>query len=303
MQSKTTDVANLTTNPSFFLRHEFAIRRFHSLIGIVPLGLYMVIHLTTNASLMNSPETFQRAVYMIHSAGKALPLIEWGGIFIPLLFHGILGVWIAKNAKLNTSHYRFASNRRYAWQRYTGIVALVYLFFHILHLHGWFHFGPYLEVIRPLQFAAFKPYNAASTLVESMNQWGGFVWPAFYLVGMMCCVYHLANGLWTAGITWGLWITPAAQKRASKVSVVFGAVLSVIALSAWWAAVAPGPEEAAQYREIENRMYDANLESGVISDMPEKRYEEPAAEASAAPDAQSPRANAQKADSNDSNPL
>ncbi|WP_146593837.1 succinate dehydrogenase cytochrome b558 subunit [Novipirellula galeiformis] len=264
-------MANSTTKTSFFLRHEFAIRRFHSLIGIVPLGLYMVIHLTTNASLLNSTETFQRAVYMIHSAGKALPIIEWGGIFAPLLFHGILGIWIAKNAKLNTSQYRFTSNRRYAWQRWTGIIALVYLFMHIWHMHGWFHFGPYLDVIRPLQMASFRPYNAASTLAESMNQWGGFVWPAFYLVGILACVYHLANGLWTAGITWGLWISPAAQARASKVSVVFGAVLTVIALSAWWAAVAPGPEDVANMRTIEDRMYKANVEAGVISDLPEKR--------------------------------
>ena len=80
-----------TSDTSFLLRHEFAIRRLHSLLGIVPLGLYMAIHLTTNASLLNAPETFQRAVYMIHSPGKLLPLIEWGFIFTPLIFHAVIG--------------------------------------------------------------------------------------------------------------------------------------------------------------------------------------------------------------------
>ncbi len=228
----------------------------------------MVIHLTTNASLMNSPETFQRAVYMIHSAGVALPVIEWTFIFLPLLFHGILGVWIAKEARYNVSSYPFASNKRYAWQRYTGIAALVYLFLHILHLHGWFHFEPYLSTIQSMGFGKFRPYNAASTLVAAMS---GFVWPAIYLVGILCCVYHLANGLWTAGITWGLWITPAAQARATKVSQAFGAVLTVVALTAWWAAVSPGNSDVAEYRSIEDRMYKANIEAGVISDLPEKR--------------------------------
>ncbi len=92
--------APATTPASFFLRHEFAIRRLHSLLGIVPLGLYMVVHLTTNASLLNAPETFQRAVYLIHSPGKLLPLIEWGFIFAPLVFHAVLGVWIAKTGKI-----------------------------------------------------------------------------------------------------------------------------------------------------------------------------------------------------------
>ncbi len=32
-----------------------------------------------------------------------------------------------------------------------------------------------------------------------------------YSVGVLSCVFHLANGIWTFGITWGLWITPEAQ--------------------------------------------------------------------------------------------
>ena len=108
---------------SFLLRHEFAIRRLHSLLGIVPLGLYMAIHLTTNASLLNAPETFQRAVYLIHSPGKLLPLIEWGLIFAPLIFHAVIGVWIARTGRPNSGQYSFTSNRRYSWQRWTGVIA------------------------------------------------------------------------------------------------------------------------------------------------------------------------------------
>ena len=108
---------------ALFLRHEFAIRRIHSLLGIVPLGLYMFVHLSTNASLLNGPETFQRAVYLIHSPGKLLPFIEWGLIFMPLVFHAVIGVWIAKTGQINSGQYRFTSNRRYAWQRWTGPAA------------------------------------------------------------------------------------------------------------------------------------------------------------------------------------
>ena len=257
--------------PSFFLRHEFAIRRIHSLLGIVPLGLYMVVHLTTNASLLNGTETFQRAVFLIHSPGKLLPLIEWGFILLPLVFHAVVGVWIARTGQSNDSQYRYANNRRYTWQRWTGFIALVYLFCHVLHLHGWFHAEFWLDVIRPMQLAAFRPYNAASTLVSAMNGVGGFFWAPFYLIGVLCCVYHLANGLWTAGITWGLWISPEAQRRATKVCAVAGLLLAVVSVSAWWAAVAPGPDDVAEMRAIEDRMYRVGVEAGFVEEMPEKR--------------------------------
>jgi succinate dehydrogenase / fumarate reductase cytochrome b subunit len=260
-----------TSETNFFLRHEFAIRRIHSLLGIVPLGLYMTVHLATNASLLNGTETFQRAVFMIHSPGKLLPLIEWGLIFTPLIFHAVIGVWIAKSGKSNSSQYHFRSNKRYTWQRWTGFIALVYLFFHILHLHGWFHIELWLRAIQPLGFAQFRPYNAASSLVEAMHEWG-IVWPAFYLVGVLACVYHLANGLWTAGITWGLWISPSAQARASKLCTAIGILLAIVGTSAWWAAVSPSSEAAVNKMElVEDRMYKAAVDSGVVAENPEKR--------------------------------
>ncbi|HRX77514.1 MAG TPA: succinate dehydrogenase, partial [Pirellulaceae bacterium] len=82
----------MDTNPSFLARHEFLIRRLHSLSGLIPVGAYMCIHLLTNASTLDSSATFQRAVYQIHSLGSILPLVEWVFIFIPILFHGIIGV-------------------------------------------------------------------------------------------------------------------------------------------------------------------------------------------------------------------
>tara|TARA_R110002049_G_scaffold309268_1_gene519622 strand:- start:164601 stop:165353 length:753 start_codon:yes stop_codon:yes gene_type:complete len=233
----------------------------------------MVVHLTTNASLINGTETFQRAVFLIHSPGKLLPLIEWGFIFLPLIFHAGVGVWIAKTGRTNSSQYRYSSNRRYTWQRWTGFIALVYLFTHVLHLHGWWHAEIWLETIRPLKLGVFRPYNAASSLVSAMNGAAGFFWAPFYLIGVLSCVYHLANGLWTAGITWGLWISPAAQARATKVCTAIGVLLAIISVTAWWAAVAPGPSDVPRMRAAEDRMYAIGVEAGLVEDLPEKRSE------------------------------
>ena len=105
-----------------------------------------------------------------------------------------------------------------------------------------------------------------------MQEWG-YVWPAFYLVGMLACVYHLANGLWTSGITWGLWISPTAQARASKLCTVVGCGLAVLGVSAWWAAVSPSPQTTVNMQEIENRMYEAAVDSGMVTPNAEKRTE------------------------------
>jgi succinate dehydrogenase / fumarate reductase cytochrome b subunit len=256
---------------SFFAKHEFAIRRLHSLTGIVPLGLYMCVHLITNSTLITGPTIFQRAVFLIHSPGRFLPLIEWGGIFLPLVFHAAFGVWIARTGRSNSSQYGFVSNKRYAWQRWTGFAALIYLFLHIMHLHGGLHAEGWMAAIDKIGLGQFSPYNAGSSLVSAMKLGFGVVWPVIYLVGTLCCVYHFVNGLWTAGITWGLWISPKAQQRATKVCVALGAVLTVIALTAWSAAVFPSAEDVAEMRAVEDRMYEVGVAAGTIPEMEHKR--------------------------------
>ena len=99
------------------------IRRLHSLSGLIPVGAYMVVHLVTNATVLNGPGTFQGNVYKIHSLGNMLPLVEWTFIFIPILFHAIVGIWIVAGMNPNTSHYPYAANRRYTMQRITGMIA------------------------------------------------------------------------------------------------------------------------------------------------------------------------------------
>jgi succinate dehydrogenase / fumarate reductase, cytochrome b subunit len=253
---------------SFLVRHEFLLRRLHSLSGLVPIGAYMCVHLITNASLLAGAGSFQSNVNMIHSLGPALPLVEWLFIFGPILFHALFGIWIAASGRSNTSMYKFTANRRYSWQRLTGYWAFLFIFLHVFHLHGWFHFDWWMtNVAEPLGMAQFKAYNASSTLATALT---GIVWPVFYASGVLACCYHLANGIWTAGITWGVWLTPKAQGRATVACAAFGVVLSTIGLSALWAAKTTDVEQA---RQVEDAMYKSRVESGEIKEDPHKRNE------------------------------
>jgi len=252
---------------SFFQRNDFLIRRLHSLSGLVPVGAYMCVHLLTNASLSSGPEVFQNAVFAIHSI-PFLPVVEWVFIFLPIIFHAVAGIWIARSGHSNVARYRYASNRRYTWQRITGYIAFVFIFTHVFHLHGWFHADWWLKTVaEPIGMAQFRPYNAASSLAQAMGSLS-IVWPIFYVIGVLACTFHLANGIWTAGITWGLWITPAAQRRASYACAAFCVLLSCAGLSS---VVAVTRTDAAAAKEIEDQMYNVRVQGRMIQPDDHKR--------------------------------
>jgi succinate dehydrogenase / fumarate reductase cytochrome b subunit len=241
---------------SFFLRHDFLIRRLHSLSGLIPVGAYMTVHLIVNSTLLNGPGAYQSQVNAIHSLGVMLPLVEWVFIFIPLIFHAVVGIWILGTGKANVSQYHYVNNFRYMLQRWTGVIATIFILFHVFHMHGWFHNEFWLKnVAEPLGMAQFRPYNAASTLAAAMK---GYVWPVFYLIGVLACVYHLANGIWTMGITWGVWLTPKAQERANVLCAIFGLFLLAAGLGSLWGAKETDVEEA---RRVENMMYDQRVKT------------------------------------------
>jgi succinate dehydrogenase / fumarate reductase cytochrome b subunit len=251
---------------TFLARNDFLIRRLHSLSGLVPVGAYMVVHLLTNATVLDSPSAYQRSVYMIHSLGALLPLIEWTFIFIPLLFHAIIGVVIIQGGLPNSGAYRYGKNIRYTLQRATGMIAFLFIFVHVFHMHGWFHFGWWVSsIVEPLGGGQFRPYNATSSLGAAMN---GFVLPLLYAIGVLSCVFHLANGLWTMGITWGVWVSPAAQRRADVVCATFGIALAAVSMGALFGAMRIDEPTA---KSVEDRMYEARVASGDVDPNEHKR--------------------------------
>jgi succinate dehydrogenase / fumarate reductase cytochrome b subunit len=214
----------------------------------------MTMHLTANASILESPATFQRTVYQIHSLGTLLPVVEWGLIFFPILFHGFIGLVIIRGGLMNTGAYPYPSNIRYMLQRVTGLVAFVFIVLHVFHMHGWIQADVWLKnVAQPLGGAQFRPYNAPSTLGAAMH---GVLIPSLYVVGLVSCVFHFANGLWTMGITWGVWTGPVAQRRMAGACGMAGVVLAAVALSALYGAVTVDVKQAAK---VEDAIYEEKV--------------------------------------------
>lgn len=241
----------------FLVRHDFLLRRLHSLSGLIPVGAYMVVHLLTNASVLNGAETFQRAVDSIHSLGIVLPLVEWTFIFIPILFHALFGFVIIQSGRSNTGQYPLKRNFRYMLQRWTGMIAFCFILYHIWQLH-WM--GGY---VGGGHFDAHAATSSAGATIRS-----AFWIPVVYAVGVLACVYHLANGLWTMGITWGVWTSPNAQRRADYVCMAFGIGLALVGLSALFGmttvdiADARAIEEAREqkHKELDEQIKQRRLE-------------------------------------------
>lgn len=256
--------------PSFLNRHEFLIRRLHSLSGLIPVGAYMVVHLVTNASVLGGPGAFQSQVYTIHSLGPLLPVVEWTFIFIPILFHAIVGVWIMRGLTPNTVSYPYAANWRYTMQRVTGMIAFVFIGWHVFHMHGWFHGDQWMKnVVEPYGGGLFRPYNAASTAGLALQS---LVVTVLYAIGVLSCVFHLANGIWTMGITWGVWTSPMAQRRALWACGVFGVLLGAVGLSALGGMRSVGSGAGLdEARQVEERMYQHRIESGELTPNEHKR--------------------------------
>jgi succinate dehydrogenase / fumarate reductase, cytochrome b subunit len=217
---------------SIFGKHEFVVRRLHSLLGLVPIGGFLVFHLATNASVLDGPETFQMRVNIIHQIGPiTLFILEWGTIFLPIFFHGIIGLIIVTRGKRNIAHYPYLGNWRYTMQRVTGVVAMAFILFHVFQMHGWFHFHWWTaNIAKPLGGAQFDWHQATETVAAVLA--GSKVFITIYFIGIASTVYHLANGLWTMGITWGVWTTPHAQRWANIPCALFGIALLAIGLGA-----------------------------------------------------------------------
>ncbi len=214
--------------------YHFLLRKLHSLTGVVPVGVFLVMHLATNASVVGGAEAFQRNVDRIHSLEPFLLPAEVFGIFLPILFHATLGVQIWRTGRSNLRYYPYADNIRYTLQRVTGLVTIVFILCHLWHMH-WLG--------KPLGGGAFnpeRPHAAYTAAVAMQRSW----WYApMYTVGIVCSCYHFANGLWTFLISWGITIGPNAQRKAGYVCAAIGLTVCSLGLAALWTLDRTPPEE------------------------------------------------------------
>jgi succinate dehydrogenase / fumarate reductase, cytochrome b subunit len=198
-------------------RSPFMLRRLHSLTGIVPVGVFLVEHLWTNASATAGQAAFDKAVGDIQSL-PFLPLIEIFGIFMPLAFHAIFGIYLLRNGNLKAGAYPHARNWAYITQRITGVLVFAFVIWHLweFRIQKWL-FGMRAEAFYP-------------TLVSHLGAltYGIPLMAIVYLTAIAAACFHLANGLWGAGCSWGVTVSRRAQRTSGWLFGTCGIVLFLL---------------------------------------------------------------------------
>ncbi len=194
--------------------YSFYLRRLHSLTGVLPIGVFLLEHFFTNSFAMFGPEVYNSKVEFFMGLPYVL-LIEITAIWIPILFHGAYGCYIAFTGQANTLRYGYFRNWMYLMQRLTGIAAFAFIFYHV-----------YATRISGLITGQHVSFESVSRSLENP-----FVL-AFYVMGILSASYHLGNGLFGFLITWGIAIGEKAQRGVSILCAIVSAGMAVFGLAA-----------------------------------------------------------------------
>ena len=193
--------------------HSFLSHKLHSLLGLFPIGLYLLFHLTANYQATRGPEAFNQVVGMIEHV-PFLIVVEFIFIYIPILFHAVYGIYIAFQAKHNVGNYSYARNQMFLWQRLTGIITLIFLAWHVY------------ETRIQKALGAEVNFDMMADILSNP------VMVVFYSIGILSTVFHFSNGLWSFLVHWGITVGPRSQRVATYVTMGIFVIVSFIGLRA-----------------------------------------------------------------------
>lgn len=193
---------------------EFLLRRLHSLLGIIPLGLFLTQHLIVNHFATQGVEAFNNASHFMANLPFVI-FLEIFVIYLPIMFHAFYGVYIAFTSRNNVGKYSYTRNILFKAQRYTGVFLVVFIAWHVFETRFQVAIG-----------AAEADFNMMANILS--NPWMF----AFYVAGVLTATFHLANGLWSFLVTWGITQSEKAQRYATYFTLVVFLVLSVIGIRA-----------------------------------------------------------------------
>lgn len=194
---------------------EFLWRRLHSLLGVVPVGLFLAFHLSLNFTAVGGEQAYNDATGVMELVPHSLLLlVEWVVIYIPLIFHAFYGIYIAFTATNNTKRFSTFRNWMFALQRFTGIFLVVFIAWHLFQTRIQKAFGEEVN------------FDMMQEIVNNP------LMLAFYIVGILAATFHLANGLWSFLVRRGITQSKKSQQVATYITLAFFVVLSIVGVAA-----------------------------------------------------------------------
>ncbi|MDM7916851.1 MAG: hypothetical protein QUU85_16545, partial [Candidatus Eisenbacteria bacterium] len=202
----------------------FFLKRLHSLTGVLPIGYYLIQHLALNfTSQLDHGNVWNRVV----GGFEALPhwtlwTIEITVLAIPILYHAAFGIYMAVRGR--PRWYPWAHNATFHWMRVSGVLIFLFLIFHVWQM-----------TLNPRLSARELNFQLVNTVLSNP------FWLVAYVVGVVAAVSHLAIGLWSFCITWGITVGDRSQQVSAWVFAIVGVLLLVIGLSSLQGFLANAP--------------------------------------------------------------
>ena len=191
------------------------LRKLFSLTGVIPIGVFLVIHLWTYSSALDGRHAFDAAL-----EGSTQTPYAWAVeallIWLPLLFHGAYGIVLSFEARPNLLKYPYGRNWAYLWQRVSGVLALAFIGYHTYTFRI------------PLATGALQPQDLFASLCGSLSttvQYGVPLVAVGYLIGIAAICYHFANGLVGFCFSWGITVSQRATRRVAGLCGLLAIVL------------------------------------------------------------------------------
>lgn len=194
----------------------FIRSRLGSILAVVPLGVWTVNHLWDNLAAFKGAEAWQSAVteYSHPAAFVASSLVA----LLPLVMHTVWGVKRLSTSRPNVVPYHYFANVKFLLQRLSALGLILFLGAHL-----WLAMlKPRLTTGRPEPFIdiAREMHHHLPTLLV-------------YTLGVLGIAYHLANGLQTFAMGWGV----VTSRKALRKLDIFVWIFFVVLLAMGWGAI------------------------------------------------------------------
>jgi succinate dehydrogenase / fumarate reductase cytochrome b subunit len=211
-------------------RAQFVSDRLASFLAVAPLGVWTISHLWDNLAVFEDATgtAWQARVTGQSGIGLAITTVV---VVAPLLLHTVWGIRRIAKARPNNQRYGFFENLKFLLQRLSAVGLLLFI-----GAHMWLAFlSPRLVHGHP------EPFK---DIAAQMHHHGPTL--GVYLLGTLAVSYHLANGLATWAMGFGLVSSRASLRKAERLSyVLFGVMLAMAwgAIYGLWAAGSAFPAQ------------------------------------------------------------
>jgi succinate dehydrogenase / fumarate reductase cytochrome b subunit len=226
----------------FVRRHYFFLRRLHSLLGIIPFGGFLLMHMLLNSRASQSAASYQWVPDTLDQI-PYLWAVEIFGLLLPMLTHAGLGVIIALSADYSgpAKMRSYAEHWGFIFQRVSGVLLLVLLLTHLWQT-WWTH--QVIKLAPVLHLDGVPDHFDIMAVTSGLLSNNG--WLVVYALFVLLAAFHFGNGIYNFAYKWG--ITTSRPSQLGAIALGMGVALTCIVLgftSLWGLRFSTWGEEAA----------------------------------------------------------